>query len=133
MYKLYFDGASRNNPGLSGYGCVILDDNNKECFIYYDKFNSPQTNNYAEYYGLYKGLQLAIKNNIKNIQVYGDSNLVIQQMNKKWKMKSDNLREIFDKCQELLYRFDSIVFTHILRKFNKRADELANMAIDNKM
>ena len=100
MYRLYFDGASRNNPGPAGYGGVIYDENDNECFIYFDKFEQPQTNNYAEYYALYSGLSVAASNNIRNLEVYGDSNLVIQQMNKKWRVKSDNLKELFNKCSD---------------------------------
>ena len=131
MYRLYFDGASRNNPGPAGYGGVIIDEDDNECFTYYDKFDKPQTNNYAEYFALYAGLSLAIKNNIKNLTVYGDSNLVIQQMNKKWKVKSKNLKGLFNKCSELVEQFNIIIFQHVLRKYNKRADELANMGLDS--
>ena len=131
MYRLYFDGASRNNPGPAGYGGVILDKDDNECFIYFDKFEKPQTNNYAEYYALYAGLSVAVSNNIRDLEVYGDSNLVIQQMNKKWRVKSENLKDLFNKCTKLLENFDNISFTHILRKYNKRADELANKGLDS--
>ena len=130
MYRLYFDGASRNNPGPAGYGGVILDKDDNECFIYFDKFEKPKTNNYAEYYALYAGLSVAVSNNIRELEVYGDSNLVIQQMNKKWRIKSENLKDLFNKCTKLLDNFDNISFNHILRKYNKRADELANKGLD---
>lgn len=130
MHKLYFDGASRCNPGLAGYGGVIYNDT-EEVLTYYDKFNNPKTNNYAEYYAVYVGLSKAIELGIKELEVYGDSNLVVQQLNKKWKVKSDNLREIFNKCCNLIEKFDSITFQHVLRKYNKRADELANKGIDS--
>lgn len=131
MYKLYFDGASRNNPGPAGYGGVIYNEDGDEVAIYYDKFSKPQTNNYAEYFAVYSGLLVAIDSDIKKLEVYGDSNLVIQQLNKKWKVKSENLRELYNKCVDLIDKFDTITFQHVLRKYNKRADELANMGLDS--
>lgn len=131
MYELYFDGASKNNPGLAGYGGVIYDDDKNEILTYAKKIIEPQTNNYAEYYGLYDGLKNALDNGISELKVYGDSNLVIQQMNGKWKVKSDNLKDVYKKCIELKCKFKFIEFNHVLRKFNKRADELANIGVES--
>ena len=75
-------------------------------------------------------MSVAVSNNIRELEVYGDSNLVVQQMNKKWRVKSENLKNLFNKCTKLLENFDNISFTHILRKHNKRADELANKSLD---
>ena len=76
-------------------------------------------------------MSVAVSNNIRELEVYGDSNLVVQQMNKKWRVKSENLKDLFNKCTKLLDNFDNISFTHILRKYNKRADELANKGLDS--
>ena len=130
MYKLYFDGASRNNPGLASYGGVIYDNENNEVFTYCCKFDYIQSNNYAEYYGLLRGMELALENKIFDIEVYGDSNLVIKQINGEWQVKSNNLKELYNKCNSLKSKFNTISFHHVLRKFNKRADELANKALD---
>lgn len=125
-YKLYFDGSTPINPGISGYGGIITK-NDKEIFNYHGKINICQSNNYAEYYALYKGMLLALKKNIKDIKVYGDSELVINQMNKVYRIKSDNLIELYKKCQYLKSMFHKITFTHIKRNFNKRADELSKL------
>lgn len=129
MYILYFDGASKNNPGVASYGGVIYDENNNEVTTYNNILSGKNTNNYAEYYGLLKGLEAANKLNIKNLEVYGDSNLVVQQMNGKWKVKSENLIHLYNACKDISQQFTSVSFHHVLRKYNKRADELANQAL----
>lgn len=130
MYSLYFDGASRSNPGPASYGGVIYDENNNEIGTYYD-YIGKATNNVAEYLALFAGLKACKDNNIKNLMVYGDSKLVIEQVNGNWNVKSENLKPIYNEIKELLdnYKFDHIEFNHILRKYNKRADELANIAL----
>ena len=131
MYSLYFDGASRSNPGPASYGGVIYDENNIEVGTYND-FIGKNTNNVAEYLGLYAGLKACADNNIKNLMVYGDSKLVIEQIKGNWNVKSENLKPIYNEIKELLdkYDFEFIEFNHILRRYNKRADELANKALD---
>jgi ribonuclease HI len=130
MHKLYFDGASRGNPGLASYGGVIYDGNNAEKLTYCCKFEHPQTNNYAEYYGILRGMELALENDITELEVYGDSSLVINQLNGLWKVKSPNIEPLYKTCLILKKKFIAIRFNHVLRKFNKRADEMANKALD---
>ena len=132
MYKLYFDGASRSNPGPASYGGVIIDPQNKEYYVY-NQYIGKQTNNVAEYLGLFEGLRICQAFDIKNVEIYGDSKLVIQQVKGNWKVKSPNLIPIHHAITELLNEktFDEISFNHVLRKYNKRADELANMALNN--
>lgn len=127
--SLYFDGASKGNPGESSAASVLITEDktflNSEYFI-------KATNNESEYKGLIIGLETAISNNIKNLKVYGDSKLVIMQSKKLWKVKSPNLIELSIKVQNLIKEFDSIEFNHILREFNQEADKLANETIQLK-
>ena len=126
-YILRFDGASKGNPGKSGCGAVIYLNNNE---IWNGvKYTGVQTNNYAEYYGMIIGLEEAVKKGIKEISVEGDSMLVIKQMLGHYRVKSDNLKELFKKSKELQLNFDSINFKHIYRNKNSRADELANKSL----
>jgi len=130
MFTLYFDGASRLNPGPASYGGVIYKDGEEQ--YTYKKYIGTNTNNVAEYQALLNGLLLAQEKGIKHLQVYGDSKLVIEQVTGNWKVKSPRLiiihREI---CALLLEKpFETITFQHIYRKNNKRADELANEALD---
>lgn len=126
MYSLYFDGASKGNPGKAGFGCVLYNENNIEIDNFCDACYQLQTNNFAEYEGLYAGLQLAKKHGIKQLKVYGDSKLVIEQMKGNWKVRSHNLISCFEKCKNIQNEFTFLDFNHVKRHLNKRADELAN-------
>ena len=128
-YKLFFDGASRGNPGLGGCG-ISLEFENKEIGIDY-KYLGKCTNNFAEYSALELGLKKAIDLNIKNLIVFGDSLLVINQVNKLWKCNNINLKKILNIIDRLKLNFTEIKFVHIKREKNLRADNLANKAIDN--
>ena len=131
-YVLRFDGGSRGNPGPSGCGAVIYH-NNDEIWSDYLFLGTKQTNNYAEYMGLIIGLEQALKMNIEEISVEGDSLLVINQLTNKFKCKSANLIELNEKASNLSKLFKNIQFNHILRNKNKRADELSNIAMNNGM
>ena len=128
-YKLFFDGASRGNPGLGGCG-ISLEFENKEIGIDY-KYLGKCTNNFAEYSALELGLKKAIDLNIKNLIVFGDSLLVINQVNKLWKCNNIYLKKILNIIDRLKLNFTEIKFVHIKREKNLRADNLANKAIDN--
>ena len=125
---LRFDGCSKGNPGKSGAGAVIYTDN-YELWADYLYLGSNVTNNQAEYAGLILGLKKALELNITELDVEGDSKLVIQQMNKTYKCNSPKLYSSFKISCELSSQFDIITFRHIYRDDNKRADKLANMAI----
>jgi len=131
MYTLYFDGASRSNPGPASYGGVIYNENDEEVFTY-KKYIGKQTNNVAEYMGCFHGVQACVQEGIKNVIIYGDSKLVVEQVNGRWKVKSPNIKPIYDEIKKVLATkpFDSIEFKHVRRNKNKRADELANQALD---
>ena len=129
-YKLFFDGASKGNPGLAGAGAVIYDED-KEIWNGSKFIGEKATNNEAEYSGLIIGLTKAIELNIKSLLVNGDSLLVINQMTGKYKCHSENLLTFYNTAKQLSKQFDKIKFQHIYRNFNKRADELSNIAITN--
>jgi|TARA_B110000240_G_C13151776_1_gene305577 ribonuclease HI len=130
-YLLRFDGASKGNPGISGSGAVLYL-NDEEIWSTSIYLEQKQTNNYAEYVGVLIGLQEAVNRCIKKLHVEGDSMLVIKQLNGEWKVKSENLIKVYKKCNKLAKKISKITFSHIYRDNNKRADELANMAILNK-
>ena len=128
IYEIYFDGCSKGNPGKAGAGAVLYKNNNelesKSLFV-----GEKETNNVAEYKGLITGLALAIKNNVKEVIVKGDSLLIIQQMTGKYKVKSENLMALYLQAKDLDHWFTKIDYKHVYRTSNKRADSLANMAI----
>jgi ribonuclease HI len=127
-FKLQFDGCSKNNPGLAGAGAVIY---HEEDEIWSNHFfvGENATNNHAEYAGLILGLQQAVVMGIKKLTVEGDSLLVINHMKGIYKCNSLNLIDLYDKAKEIECKFENIIFCHIYRNKNKRADELSNMAI----
>ncbi len=127
-YKLQFDGCSKSNPGIAGAGAVIYKFN-KEISSKIQFVGNSSTNNEAEYTGLIIGLKDAINLGIKELTVEGDSLLIINQMNGIYKVKSENLIELYKEATKLKSQFDYISFTHIYRSSNKRADELSNLAI----
>ena len=129
-YKLLFDGASKGNPGLAGAGAVIY--HCEEEIWHGHKFiGEKATNNQAEYSGLIIGLNKAIELNIKSLLVNGDSLLIINQMTGKYKCNSENLLPLYNTAKELSKKFVDIKFQHVYRNFNKRADELSNIAISS--
>ncbi|PID70269.1 hypothetical protein CSB37_02690 [bacterium DOLZORAL124_38_8] len=123
------DGGSRGNPGVSGAGAVIYNQD-KEILWQGGKYTGINTNNFAEYHGLILGLQQAQKLEITHLQVFLDSKLAIEQMNGNWKVKHPQIKILFQQAKELAQNFLEISFTHIPRAKNKKADELANRAMD---
>lgn len=130
-YTMYFDGCSKNNPGEAGIGIVVYNSNFEEIIVI-KKAIGIKTNNEAEYMALIEGLLALIMYGIKTVTIFGDSQLVINQVTNKYKVKSDNLLLLYNQVQELIKRFDYIEFTHILRNKNKRADYLANTSLLDK-
>jgi len=127
-HKLQFDGCSKSNPGIAGAGAVIYKFN-EEISSKIKFVGNNETNNVAEYTGLIIGLKEAINLSISSLIVEGDSMLVIKQMKGEYKVKSMNLINLYNEAKELEKMFECIVFKHIYREKNKRADELSNMAI----
>ena len=127
-YQLYCDGASRSNPGDASIGISILLDG-KEVHTISKKIGIA-TNNEAEYQALIDGLNYCVDNSIKEIEVFLDSNLVVEQVNKNFKVKAENLKVLNSKVDDLIQEFNFIEINHVYREENKRADQLANMALD---
>ncbi|MBO70722.1 MAG: ribonuclease H [Actinobacteria bacterium] len=127
-HQVFCDGASRSNPGDASIGVSILLDG-KEVHAISKKIGIA-TNNEAEYQALIDGLNFCIDNSIKEIDVFLDSNLVVEQVNKNYKVKAENLKVLNSKVDELIEEFNFIEINHVYREENKRADQLANMALD---
>ena len=126
-YTLNFDGASKGNPGLSGAGMVIYK-NGKEIW-HSCKFLGKKTNNQSEYTALILGLKGAIELEITHLTVLGDSLLVINQVNGLFKVKSEMISDLYEEVCQLKAQFEFVEFNHVYREFNKRADELSNLAL----
>jgi len=124
-YVLFFDGCSKGNPGPAGAGAVIY---HNDIEIWSDAIfvGKRETNNVAEYSGLICGLEAAVRQNIKQISVKGDSELVIKQVNGLYKVKSPSMIPLHAYVKSLQKKFEKIEFVHVYRDKNKRADELSN-------
>ena len=130
---LTFDGACRGNPSdLIGIGCLITSNDRVLCkkSDYYIMKNKG-TNNVSEYMALIDGLQMAVEHNITNLNIEGDSQLIINQMTGKYNVKAENLKPLYEEAKLLTENFDNINYKHIKREYNKEADKLANEALDN--
>lgn len=133
--NIFTDGGSRGNPGISGYGVVILDENKK--IIYQEsKYLGIKTNNEAEYMALIASLEW-VKNNqsffsIHKVNFYADSQLMIRQLQGLYKVKAPTLLPLFCQSQQLLTQINlPHTFQDVRREYNEIADKLANKAMDN--
>jgi formyltetrahydrofolate-dependent phosphoribosylglycinamide formyltransferase len=126
---IYTDGGSRGNPGPAAGAFVLLDENGKQLCAQ-AKFLSIATNNAAEYTALVNAIKKAIALGADNVKIFSDSELMVRQINGDYKVKNDNLRELFEQCFDGLAKFKSWQINHIPREKNKLADKLVNRAID---
>ncbi|MAE33430.1 MAG: ribonuclease H [Actinobacteria bacterium] len=129
MYEIYCDGASRSNPGEASIGVSIIKES-KEIESIAQKIGIA-TNNVAEYESLKAALIYCVENNVEEVSIFLDSLLVVQQVNEKFKVKSDNLKELYKQCKDLMNKINNLEIHHVRRELNKRADELANIALDS--
>ena len=129
--KVFTDGGARGNPGIAGYG-VYIEDENKNILFEEAKFLGVKTNNEAEYLGLIGALDW-INRNAKEaeIEVNSDSQLLVRQMQGKYKVKANNLKKLWLIAQNLS-QGKNIIFKEIRREYNFKADALANKAMDKK-
>lgn len=129
--SLEFDGASRGNPGPAGAGAVLRADDGSLVWQLREGVGIA-TNNVAEYRGLILGLRHALQKGFKKIQVHGDSMLVCNQIQGKWKLKNQNMTDLCKVAKELKDRFTTFQIDHVLREFNSEADAQANQAVSLK-
>ena len=131
-YVLFFDGCSKNNPGPSGAGAVLYH-NGVEIWSTAVFVGHKETNNVAEYTGMIVGIKRAVEMGIRRLVVKGDSNLVVQQMNGKFRVNADHIKPLHATAKNIIRNFDSIQFVHVYRHLNQRADELSNMGLESKI
>jgi ribonuclease HI len=125
---VYFDGASRGNPGHAAIGAVVLDPPTRLAEV--SEYIGTGTNNVAEYRALIAGLRAARAFPARVIHVRGDSMLVVNQMLGTWKVKHAALKPLAREAIELLHDFAAVDIAHVPRDQNAEADALANAALD---
>jgi ribonuclease HI len=126
---VHFDGGSRGNPGPAGAGVVVEDPQGRAVFEA-GFFLGRMTNNMAEYSGLVRGLDAAVRAGAREVAIFADSELVVRQLNGDYRVKNARLRDFFDAALVRLKTFERWTIKHIPREANHRADELANTAMD---
>jgi ribonuclease HI len=126
---VYFDGASRGNPGPAALGYAIV---TGDGIVAEDGERIGRaTNNQAEYHALVTALEVAADFGFDEVHVRGDSELIVKQVKGAWNTNDPELRELRVRARELLERFDEWTLEHVPREINERADELANEALDD--
>ena len=128
----YTDGASRGNPGESGIG-VILKDEQGHVLTSHCEYIGKATNNIAEYTALATCVRLVQSYPCTSLAVHSDSELMVRQMNGQYKVKDANLKRHQQKILEMLHAAPfEFSICHVRREQNAEADELANRGIDTK-
>lgn len=135
MYLIiYTDGGSRGNPGTAGIGINVVDQAGNTVFEA-SQLLGTATNNEAEYVAFRSSLEWLLpycnSHALNQVVWQLDSKLVVQQLNKVWKIKEPRMQTYADQIWQLLAQL-AVPYSieHIRREFNKRADELANQAMD---
>ncbi len=153
-YLLYTDGGARNNPGPAGAGAVLYElkvsakggsafggKSEKHALNHteglkvgeWGKYLGEATNNQAEYQALILGLEQARRHGVKELECFLDSELLVKQMNREYRVKDKDLAPLFIKAWNLAAGFKKISFRHVPREQNKEADKLVNQAIDKEL
>jgi ribonuclease HI len=124
------DGASRGNPGPAAYAVVIRDADGKLVLELAKKFGR-DTNNVAEYYALLAALDFATTHGITALRVRSDSELLVRQIEGRYKVKSEDLKPLHERASILSRQLKYFVIEHVRREQNRDADALANIALDS--
>lgn len=129
--RLHVDGASRGNPGAAGFGVHVTAADGSEVAGLYGYLGTA-TNNVAEYQALLHGLRFALAQGAGAIEVYSDSELLVRQLEGRYRVKNPGLLPLHREARGLLARFASARVQHVPRERNREADALANRAVDEK-
>ena len=122
------DGLSKGNPGTAAIGATIKDERGTMLATISQRIGIT-TNNVAEYNALIAALQKAKKMGGTNIEIRADSELMIRQLNGRYKIKSEGLKPLYIEASQLLTKFETVSLKHIPRELNAEADKLANDAV----
>ena len=136
-YIIYTDGGARGNPGPAGAGAIIFNESG-EVVKETSKYLGEKTNNWAEYEAVFLGLEALLKKvgagKVKQseVEVRVDSQLIAKQLSGEYQIKEETLFPQFIKIWNMRVKyFPSVSFVHVPREENKKADKLANEAMDN--
>ncbi|HVP05771.1 MAG TPA: ribonuclease HI family protein [Dehalococcoidia bacterium] len=129
-WVVYADGASRGNPGPAAIGAAVFDVAGHEVYKVSRRVGRA-TNNEAEYQAAIAGLEAALGLGGGEVELRMDSELIIRQLEFRYRVRNERLRPFFNRITELRRQFEVFSVRHVPREQNKRADQLANLALDS--
>jgi probable phosphoglycerate mutase len=129
--KANIDGGARGNPGPAACGVVIRNAKG-EILAELGEYLGIQTNNFAEYSGLLIALEYAVEEKHPSLKVLSDSELLVRQMQGRYKVKSPGLIELYDRAKSLVRKLQHFSIEHVLREYNRDADRLVNKVLDHR-
>ncbi len=129
MVVAYIDGGARGNPGPAGYGVSIQSPDGNVLEELHGGLGIA-TNNIAEYNGLLAALQWAVDHDVRRVHIRADSELLVKQMRGEYKVKNAGLQALYVRARLLAAQLDDVKFEHVRREFNKEADRLSNVGMD---
>lgn len=130
-FILYTDGAARGNPGPAGAGAFICTADG-HAVAEVAEYLGETTNNVAEYRALVAGLKKLVEMGAEEIEIRADSELMVRQIQGRYRVKHPNLKPLFEEAIALLKKIGRYSIKHVEREKNKEADRLANQAIDER-
>jgi ribonuclease HI len=125
----FIDGGARGNPGPAGFGVRIEDGDGTVVDELYGPLGIA-TNNVAEYNGLLAALRYALAHGHNIVRIKADSELLVRQMRGEYKVKNAGLQPLHREANALVNRIGHVTFEHVRREFNKEADRLSNLGMD---
>ena len=123
------DGASRGNPGPAAYG-VVIETAEGERVATLAKRLGQTTNNFAEYQALLAALEYALQHKHLRVNAFSDSELLVRQMQGSYKVKSLDLKPLYESARRMVAQLESFAIQHVPREQNREADQLANQVLD---
>ena len=129
MIRAYIDGGARGNPGPAGYGVRIEDERGNLIEELYQPLGVA-TNNVAEYNGLLAALGWAVDHGEREVHIRSDSELLVKQMRGEYKVKHPGLQPLYVRARLLAVEIGDVRFEHVRREFNREADRLSNLGMD---
>jgi ribonuclease HI len=127
---MHIDGASRGNPGPAAYAVVLARPGHP--VLEEAETIGKATNNVAEYTALVEGLTLATELGVRKLSVFSDSELMVKQIKGEYRVKNQELLDLYTEARKLIGGLEAFQITHVRREQNSRADAIGNDALDGK-
>jgi len=131
ILEIFTDGASRGNPGPASIGVLFRQKDGPDLAEFCDSIGLA-TNNVAEYRAAVAALEICRDWQVKKVHLFMDSELIVRQIHGTYRVKSPDLRPLYQQVQFLIKELKDFKVTYVKRALNSHADSLANKALDQK-